>query len=182
MSENDTLVSFDVVSLFTRVPVNKAIDMISHRLLEDETLEERTVLPPGEIRSLTNACLKYIYFKFGECFYDQLEGAAMGSPPPPTVANIYMEELETKALQSTILRLRMWVRYVDDTFVIWTHDDAALQEFHQHLNRQNRVIQFTVEEEADRKIPFLDILVTRDGERLRTSVHRKPTHTDRYIP
>ena len=62
--------------------------------------------------------------------------------------------------------------------MIWPHDDTALQEFHQHLNP---AIQFTIEEEADGKIPFLDVLVTRDGERLRTSVYHKPTHTDRYI-
>jgi hypothetical protein len=181
LNENDKLVSFDVVSLFTRVPVTEAIEVISRRLLEDETLDERTVLPPGDICSLTNMCIKSTYFQFGESFYEQLDGAAMGSPLSPIVANIYMEELETMALNSTIQRPRMWRRYVDDTFVIWPYDDTALRDFHQHLNKQNPAIQFTIEEETEGKIPFLDVLVTRDGRRMKTSVYRKPTHTGRYI-
>ena len=66
-------------------------------------------------------------------------------------------------------------------FVIWPHVKTELHNFHQHLNQQNPAIQFTIEEEADRKIPFLDVLVTRDGNRLKISVYQKPTHTDRYI-
>ena len=39
----------------------------------------------------------------------------------------------------------------------------------------------TREEETETGIPFLDALVSRDGNKLRTSVYCKPTHTDRYI-
>ena len=30
--------------------------------------------------------------------------------------------------------------------------------------------------------PFLDVRVSKEGGRLLTSVYRKPTHTERYIP
>ena len=36
-----------------------------------------------------------------------------------------------------------------------------------------------MEEEKDHKIAFH---VTRNGDRLATSVYKKPTHTERYIP
>ena len=39
-----------------------------------------------------------------------------------------------------------------------------------------------MEEETDYKIAFLDVLVTRNADRLATSVYRKPTHTVRCIP
>ena len=41
-------------------------------------------------------CLKNTYFSFQDQFYEQVEGAAMGSPVSPIVANLYMEYLEQK--------------------------------------------------------------------------------------
>ena len=52
---------------------------------------------------------------------------------------------------------------------------------HEHLNKQTTYIQFTREIEENGKIPFLDCLVSRDNNKLRTTVYRKPTHTDRLL-
>ena len=52
--------------------------------------------------------------------------------------------------------------------------------FHEHLNSQNADIQFTKEIEENGKIPFLDCLVTRDHNKLQTTIYRKPAHTDRF--
>ena len=105
----------------------------------------------------------------------------MGSPLSPVIANIFIKNLEERALNTAILRPNMWFRYVDDTFVTWTHGDTALRKFHQHLSQQSPSIQFTMEEEKDDQLPFLDVLVCRAKDKLRTSVYRRPTHTDSYI-
>ena len=47
--------------------------------------------------------------------------------------------------------------------------------------RQNADIQFTKEIEENGKIPFLDCLVTRDNNRPRTTIYRKPTHAERLL-
>ena len=49
------------------------------------------------------------------------------------------------------------------------------------LNRQNADIEFTEEIEENGKIPFPDCLVTRDNNKLKTTIYRKPTHTDRLL-
>ena len=101
--ENDKMVSFDVVSMITRVPLSEAIEVISHQLLQDETLDERSGLPPSEICHLTDIFLRSTYFQFQELFFEQLEGAAMGSLLSPVIDNLFMEHVEERALNTTTL-------------------------------------------------------------------------------
>ena len=51
------------------------------------------------------------------------------------------------------------------------------------MNKQHLNVVFTMEEESEGRIPFLDVMVNRtmNGTRAQTSIFRKPTHTDRYI-
>ena len=135
----------------------------------------------GETRT-HELCLRSSYFQFQDSFYEQVDGTAMGSPLSPVIVNLYMESLEEAAISSAVLQPNLWVHYVDDTLVIWTHGQEELHQFHQHLNNQHSNIQFTMEEESGCKLAFLDVLVTRDGERLLSSVYWKPTHTERYLP
>ena len=54
--------------------------------------------------------------------------------------------------------------------------------FLDHLNAQHPSIRFTMEEEEEQKLPYLDWNVHRcQGESLRTSVYRKLTHTSSYL-
>ena len=134
VDQDDTLVSFDVVSLFTKVPIDEAMEVVAMRLKDDDTLVERTSIPADDIISLASLCLKSTFFQFEDQFYEQIEGAAMGSPLSPIIANIYMEHFEELALTSSILQPKVWWRYVDDTFVIWPHSQSTLPLFLSHLN------------------------------------------------
>ena len=94
---------------------------------------------------------------------------------------IWREAFESRALESAILKPKLWLRYVDDIFAIWGYGEEPLNTLHDHLNSQHPAIQFTVEQEVDGRIPFLDVLVERKDTSVRTSVFRKKTHTDQYI-
>ncbi|XP_071095908.1 uncharacterized protein [Haliotis cracherodii] len=100
----------------------------------------------------------------------------MGSPLSPIITEIYMTDLEETALHTSPR-----FRKVNDTFVILQpdHDPKTLLN---HLNAQHPRMQFTMEEEAERQLPFLDVRVQKDPDnKLHTSVYRKPTHTDHYL-
>ena len=100
----------------------------------------------------------------------------MGSAISPIVANLYVEDLETKAINSSF-----WRRFVDDTLTIMK--SSQVESFLNHLNSIDHHIQFTKEDSRpDGSMPFLDILITpkEDGS-LSTTVYRKPTHTDLYL-
>ena len=90
--------SFDVKALFTSVPIEPAVKIIKKLLEEDTTLRQRTSMAVNNIVSLLEFCLRSTYFTFKGRYYEQTEGAAMGSPISPIVANLFMEDLETRAI------------------------------------------------------------------------------------
>ena len=158
LEAGECLSSYDVSALFTSVPIDPALKVIKDLLVKDNTLKERTVMEVEDIILLLEFCLKNTYFSFQGQFYEQVEGAAMGSPVSPIVANLYMEYLEQKALSTAPNPPKFWGRYVDDTFVI--HKEANKQSFLQHINSVDPAIRFTVEDnKEDGSIPFLDTIV-----------------------
>ena len=100
LESEECLSSYDVSALFTSVPIDPALNIIKDLLVKDNTLKERTVMDVEDIILLLEFCLKNTYFSFQGQFYEQVEGAAMGSPVSPIVANLYMEYLEQKALST----------------------------------------------------------------------------------
>ena len=58
VDSRDVTVSFDVVSLFTRVPLNDAVQCISGPLALDDSLEERTSIPAHDICQMVELCMK----------------------------------------------------------------------------------------------------------------------------
>ena len=100
LKDGETIISYDVTSLFTSVPINPALEIIQQRLTEDQDLHKRTSMNIQQIISLLEFCLNSTSFMFQGQYYQQMEGAAMGSPLSPIIANIFMEHFEKQALES----------------------------------------------------------------------------------
>ena len=178
--DNEIMVSFDVESLFTNVPIDAAVQAALQKLENDPSLADRTTLTPAQIADLLKFALRSTYFLYNGSIYEQKDGAAMGSPVSAVIANLYMESFEEQAITTSSYEPRIWKRYVDDTFTIL--DRENVDDFLQHLNNQQPSIRFTMETEKDNKLAFLDTAVLREPDgRLTTSVYRKPTHTDQYL-
>ena len=111
------MVSLNVVSLFTKVPIDKTLAVVRDKLAADLSLEECTCIPIHNLMEMLTFCVETIYFGIGSDTYRQ-EVLAMGSPLSPVLANIYMENLEEMAFGSTSLKPSIWLRYVDFTFIL----------------------------------------------------------------
>ena len=90
------MVSLDVVSLFTSVPLDYTIQIILDKVYQDEMV--RTKLSRDEIRSLFELCTKEMHFSFTRKIYKQTNGVAMGSPLGPVLTIISMVHLEEKMI------------------------------------------------------------------------------------
>ena len=113
----------------------------------------------------------------------------MGTKMTPTYATLTLGFLEEKMYETTTKTLGdkignqlvyNWKRYLDDCFIIWDHDEGSLEIFHNILNELDPDIKFTMETSST-SIPFLDILVLKQGECINTDIYYKPTDTHQYL-
>ena len=71
------------------------------------------------------------------------------------------------------------IRYVDDIFAIIPN--RLIQDALKLLNIQDNSLKFTLETEIDDQLPFLNLKIKRNPDRLTFGIYRKPTHTENYI-
>ena len=149
----EELVSFDVVSLFTKIPVDLAVKVAEERLREDASLGQRTSLPVEDIIHLLSFCLKTPQFAYKGIYYQQAFGAAMGSSVSAVIANMVMEDVERRGLATSPVKPFFWKRYVDDVISAVSRNEAEC--LLSDLNSVEPSIQFTLEREKDRHLPSL---------------------------
>ena len=175
IEEYETMVSFDVVSLFTAIPVDKACAYIRTKLEHDTSLAERTQLDIGDFIRLLSFALSNSFLVYNNTTYKQIHSCAMGSAISAVVANICMEVIEEQAIHSTVIPPKVWKRFVDDSLNI---KRSAVLSFHDTPNSIDPHINFTIEYEEDVRIAFLDTLICRNNCSIFIDVYRKPTHTE----
>ena len=96
-NEKQVMVSFEVVSLFTNVPLTETINLIADYVYA-ETNDSIPPFTQDIFIKLMNLATKGL-FLYKEVLYQQIDGVTMGSPLGPTLANFFMANLENKLLQ-----------------------------------------------------------------------------------
>ena len=148
-------------ALFTSVPIDPALGTIKDLMEKDNTLKERTVLLVKDIVLLLEFCPKKHLLSFQGQFYEQVEGAAMGSLGSSIVAKLYMQYIQQKSTRYCS-NPKLWFRYVDDTWVVQREENK--QNFLQHINNVDPAIKFTVENnKEDGAILFFDTTVKQEA-------------------
>ena len=171
------MVSFDVKSLFTNVPLDRTISIILKRIYDDN--ERRISISRNKMKELLLLCTKKDHYTFNGKIYMQVDGVAMGSPLGPVLVDIFMIELEKAILPELTECIKYWKRYVDDTLSFVKL--GTISYIITKLNSFDNNIQFTFKEEDKGTLPFLDVLIRRKSNSILTTVFRKHTNNNIYL-
>jgi hypothetical protein len=171
LPNNYHIVSYDVVSLFTNIPVNDTIEYIIN-ILPDNQLP----ISKDTLRCLLKMSCTNITFSFDNKLYTQKDGMCMGSNLGPTMAAFAMDKIE----QNLTNRPFFYRRYVDDIIAFFNNPNEA-NIFLEQLNSISNHIKFTKEDENNNKIVFLDVELQKTPNGLQTAWHRKNTNTAVYL-
>ena len=172
------LVTLDVTSLYTNIPNHEGLTSVARTLNRHKPAYR---LSYQSILSLLRLVLHCNNFSFEGKNYLQIGGTAMGTKLAPSYANIFMGELEKKMLQTAPHQPYIYLRYINDIFIIWTGTLAQLHEFYDHCNNFHHMIKFTVEFSQE-QITFLDTIVRRtDNGAIEFDLYCKPTDKHCYL-
>lgn len=170
------IVSFDVVSLFTNIPVNLFLDIITKKW---PSIQEHTSIPLEDFKQLASFVFESTYFTFDNRFYQQIFGTPMGSKVSPIAAQYVMDEVLDTCISVLDFEIPFIKKYVDD--IICAIPSDSVQYTLEVLNSYHPNIQFTIEQETNHSVPFLDTLVIRQDQTVKTDWYMKPTASGRYI-
>ena len=170
------MISFDVCSLFTNIPLLETIQIIADYLYSD-----LAVLTPPFCKESFIDLLKIAtggLFLYRDVIFQQTDGVTMGNPLGVTLANFFMAHCEKLLFSSTDLSFPVfYARYIDDIFCIF-RSNVDWKPFFSLLNSMHPNLQFTFEESNDSLLPFLDVHVQLREGGGDTWVFRKKTHTN----
>ena len=169
LDENHELISLDVSSLYTNVPVTEAISVCA-----DLMYNGKNPLPPVDKDTfITLATLAScdVVLATHDGLYRQVDGLAMGSPPAPHLANGWMSQFDN-TLQGTS---SLYTRYMDD-ILTENHKDLTSSRL-SDANSLHSNLRFTLERETNGGLSFLDMRVINNNGALESTWYTKPTDT-----
>ena len=165
--------------MYTNIPIIDTLNIIKDYVNNDDQFTRKTAMPQNKFFDLVHLVLTATWYTCNSQFYLQTDGVAMGDPTSSTIAKIYMQAYERTAITTALHIPKVWERFVDDVYSILrcTHSE----NFFHHINNLHQNVKFTMEEESNRELAFLDILLKRNNGEISVLVYRKPTHTDQYL-
>jgi hypothetical protein len=179
------IVTGDVQSFYTNVPINETIREIETQL-GSRTFEG---IPTDMLENLLRIVMLCNVFEFNGQIYHQKTGIAMGTSCAPAFANLSLgfKELASKMLHATDACLKFYARYIDDVFLIFRGPRTTVESWLEKFTPTLKPYSISWEIRSIREAtPFLDAeFFFRQGlglEGLLSRVFRKRMNKHQYIP
>ena len=138
-----TPVSFDVVSLYTNINTEEAVETVLEYTIKHHI--ELHGLETYDLFELLHLLLDNNIFTYNNTHYKQIRGLAMGNRLSGTLAILCMDRFERLHIyQQLHPQLTIYVRYIDDVGTVKTDTEQA-NTILTYLNEQHPTIKFEME-------------------------------------
>ena len=170
--------------MYTNVRQTEAINCVCNAL--ERTNHQYAINKPHSsyIRTLLELIIGRNCFQFGNKYFLQKVGCAMGSTASPEICDITLHDLENRILQQADNILTWW-RYRDDILIIYGGNIEEFKNLVNTMNQMHPTLKFTFEA-SNCSVNYLDLTIFK-GNRFRetgildTKVYTKPTETYQYL-
>ena len=102
------MVSFDVTSLYTNIPIIYILKIIKDYVNNDDQFSRKTAIPQDKFLDLVHLVLTTTWYTFNSQFYQQTDGVALGGPASSTTTEIYMQAYECTAITMALHPPKVW--------------------------------------------------------------------------
>jgi uncharacterized protein YaaW (UPF0174 family) len=92
----------------------------------------------------------------------------MGAPTSATLSETFIQHLEHTIIYEILKKHQLidYCRYVDDILIIYNEHHTNIDNMSDEFNRIHPKIKFTIEKETQNKINYLDLNITKEGNKL----------------
>ena len=167
--DEEEVVSFDVSSLYTNVPLMEAIEICTEHLYSGD--HERPPVDRDTFITFAKIASCDVLMSTHDGYYQQVDGLAMGSPPAPHLANGWLSQFDDTIKGDAVL----YARYMDD--IIQNIKKVQIEQKLTAINGLHPSLRFTIEREENGSIPFLDMRIIHSNGPLSSTWYNKPIDT-----
>ena len=196
---NAQLFTADARSMYTNINTEIALDIIpdfirkpgQFTLRFSSSIEGQEEWVPNLRWKALKAALNIVFrnniFRFGDVYFKQISGTAMGTRPAPPWATIFFAIHEEAVLDRFKDNLAFYKRYIDDIFAIWLPDSDPIRNADTWLEFKEFVdsfhgLRWDFTEPKQSNVIFMDMLLSIEGGKIVSTIYEKPLALNLYIP
>ena len=201
IADGDKIFTMDAKSMYTNIHVDHALPIIMNFLTSDP-LGKRIVHEEGinttALAFAIETTMKNNIFMFGDTYWLQIAGTAMGTNPAPDYATLYYAIWELEIIKQ-FNEIKYYSRYIDDGIGIWTQllpmdqNEQRWQELQtkvnsfgeEHVFFQKNSHYKPLEWEFSKKgntAVFLDLNINIKDNAIKTTIFEKELNLHLYLP
>ncbi|KAL3796723.1 hypothetical protein ACHAWO_003198 [Cyclotella atomus] len=178
------LFTADAYSMYTNIKTDPALESIANHIRSNinsmGTNKKEALIEAMDIVFRNNL------FKFGDTFWRQKSGTAMGTPPAPPYATIFFALHEHEIVPKWAQQVIFYKRFIDDVLGVWLphpdpiHNEHLWKEFCSDMDKWHGLRWKC--ETPSRSVDFMDLTITIVNNRLETTLFEKAMNLYLYLP